>query len=36
MMMDGLEDAYEPGKAMGVFAEEALRDYQFTSAEQDG
>ncbi len=35
MMMDGLEDAYEPGKAMGVFAEEAVRDYQFTRAEQD-
>lgn len=36
MMMDGLEDAYQPGKAMGVFAEEAVRDYQFTRAEQDG
>ena len=35
MMMDGLEDAYEPGKAMGVFAEEAVRDYQFSRAEQD-
>jgi acetyl-CoA C-acetyltransferase len=35
MMMDGLEDAYEPGKAMGVFAEEAVRDYQFTRGEQD-
>ena len=35
MMMDGLEDAYEPGKAMGVFAEDAVRDYQFTRAEQD-
>ncbi|MFY9351965.1 MAG: acetyl-CoA C-acyltransferase [Sphingobium sp.] len=35
MMMDGLEDAYEPGKAMGVFAEEAVRDYQFTRAQQD-
>ncbi|MCP1470244.1 acetyl-CoA C-acetyltransferase [Sphingobium sp. OAS761] len=35
MMMDGLEDAYEPGKAMGVFAEEAVRDYQFTREEQD-
>jgi len=35
MMMDGLEDAYEPGKAMGVFAEEAVRDYQFTRADQD-
>jgi acetyl-CoA C-acetyltransferase len=35
MMLDGLEDAYEPGKAMGVFAEDAVRDYQFTRAEQD-
>ncbi|MEJ7926730.1 acetyl-CoA C-acyltransferase [Sphingobium sp. AN641] len=35
MMMDGLEDAYEPGKAMGVFAEETARDYQFTRDEQD-
>jgi acetyl-CoA C-acetyltransferase len=35
MMMDGLEDAYTPGKAMGVFAEDAVRDYQFTRAEQD-
>lgn len=35
MMMDGLEDAYQPGKAMGVFAEEAVRDYQFTREEQD-
>lgn len=35
MMMDGLEDAYEPGKAMGVFAEEAVRDYQVSRAEQD-
>lgn len=35
MMMDGLEDAYEPGKAMGAFAEEAVRDYQFTREQQD-
>jgi acetyl-CoA C-acetyltransferase len=35
MMMDGLEDAYEPGKAMGVFAEQAVRDYQFTRKDQD-
>lgn len=35
MMMDGLEDAYEPGKAMGVFAEEAVRDYQFSREDQD-
>jgi acetyl-CoA C-acetyltransferase len=35
MMMDGLEDAYEPGKAMGAFAEDAVRDYQFTRIDQD-
>jgi len=35
MMLDGLEDAYEPGKAMGVFAEETARDYQFTREAQD-
>jgi acetyl-CoA C-acetyltransferase len=35
MMMDGLEDAYSPGKAMGVFAEDAVREYQFTREEQD-
>ncbi len=35
MMMDGLEDAYTPGKAMGVFAEDAARSYQFTREEQD-
>ena len=36
MMLDGLEDAYEPGKAMGVFAEATAQDYQFTRAAQDG
>jgi acetyl-CoA C-acetyltransferase len=35
MMMDGLEDAYTPGKPMGAFAEDAVRNYQFTRAEQD-
>ena len=35
MMMDGLEDAYEPGKSMGAFAEDAVRSYQFTREEQD-
>ena len=35
MMMDGLEDAYNPGKAMGVFAEDAVRIYQLTREEQD-
>ena len=34
MMLDGLEDAYT-GKAMGVFADEIARKYQFTREEQD-
>ena len=35
MMMDGLEDAYQPGKPMGAFAEDTARQYQFTREEQD-
>jgi acetyl-CoA C-acetyltransferase len=35
MMMDGLEDAYDAGRAMGTFAEDAAREYQFTRAQQD-
>ena len=35
MFLDGLEDAYEPGRLMGSFAEATARDYQFTRAEQD-
>ncbi|WP_420137453.1 acetyl-CoA C-acyltransferase [Sphingomonas sp.] len=35
MMLDGLEDAYEPGKAMGVFAEATANEYQFTREAQD-
>ncbi len=35
MMLDGLEDAYTPGKPMGAFAEDAVRMYQFTRADQD-
>jgi len=35
MFLDGLEDAYEPGKAMGVFAEETAQAYQFTRETQD-
>ncbi len=35
MFLDGLEDAYTPGKAMGAFAEESARDYQFTREAQD-
>ena len=30
MMMDGLEDAYEPGKAMGCFAELCASKYHFS------
>jgi acetyl-CoA C-acetyltransferase len=29
MYLDGLEDAYEPGKLMGAFAEDSARNYQF-------
>ena len=35
MMLDGLEDAYEPGRAMGTFAEDIAREYQFTRAQMD-
>jgi acetyl-CoA C-acetyltransferase len=35
MMLDGLEDAYEPGRAMGTFAEATACDYQLTRANQD-
>ena len=35
MFLDGLEDAYDKGKAMGVFAEDTARDYQFTREAQD-
>lgn len=35
MYLDGLEDAYTPGKLMGAFAEEAARAYQFTREDQD-
>ncbi len=36
MFLDGLEDAYEPGRLMGSFAEDTARRYQFTRAAQDG
>lgn len=36
MYLDGLEDAYEPGRLMGSFAEETAAEYQFTRAAQDG
>jgi acetyl-CoA C-acetyltransferase len=35
MYLDGLEDAYDPGKLMGAFAEEAAQSYQFTRGAQD-
>jgi acetyl-CoA C-acetyltransferase len=35
MFLDGLEDAYEPGRLMGSFAEDCARQYQFTRAQQD-
>jgi len=35
MMLDGLEDAYDAGRAMGTFAEDAAREYQFTREMQD-
>ena len=35
MMMDGLEDAYERGLSMGVFAEKCADKYGFTRKMQD-
>ena len=35
MAMDGLEDAYERGKAMGVFAEQCVDKYRFSREAQD-
>ena len=35
MALDGLEDAYERGKAMGVFAEQCVDQYRFTREAQD-
>jgi acetyl-CoA C-acetyltransferase len=35
MMLDGLEDAYDKGRAMGTFAEDSAREYQFTRDSQD-
>lgn len=35
MFLDGLEDAYKPGRLMGTFAEETARHYQFTREAQD-
>jgi acetyl-CoA C-acetyltransferase len=35
MFMDGLEDAYDKGRLMGTFAEDAAQHYQFTREAQD-
>ena len=35
MALDGLEDAYQRGKAMGVFAEQCVDKYAFTREAQD-
>ena len=35
MAIDGLEDAYERGKAMGTFAEDCVAKYKFTREAQD-
>jgi acetyl-CoA C-acetyltransferase len=35
MFLDGLEDAYDKGRLMGSFAEEAATHYQFTRQMQD-
>lgn len=35
MMQDGLEDAYDKGRAMGVFAEDCAEKYKFSREAQD-
>ncbi|MEO7953444.1 MAG: acetyl-CoA C-acyltransferase [Polaromonas sp.] len=35
MMLDGLEDAYEPGRSMGTFGEDCADKYGFTREAQD-
>src|SRR5690606_25097706 len=35
MYLDGLEDAYTPGKLMGAFAEDTARHYQFSREDMD-
>ena len=35
MMLDGLEDAYQVGRAMGTFGEDCAAKYGFTREEQD-
>ena len=35
MAVDGLEDAYNPGQAMGVFAEQCAQEWRFSREDQD-
>jgi acetyl-CoA C-acetyltransferase len=35
MMLDGLEDAYQPGRSMGTFGEDCAAAYQFSRPQQD-
>jgi acetyl-CoA C-acetyltransferase len=35
MMLDGLEDAYQPGRSMGTFGEDCAAKYNFSREEQD-
>ena len=35
MFLDGLEDAYEAGRAMGTFAQETANEYQLTREDMD-
>lgn len=35
MFLDGLEDAYEPGRLMGTYAEDCATNFQFTRQAQD-
>jgi acetyl-CoA C-acetyltransferase len=35
MMVDGLEDAYDKGIPMGLFAEDTAQEYNFSRADQD-
>ena len=36
MFLDGLEDAYDAGRAMGTFAQDTADEYQLTREEMDG
>lgn len=35
MLLDGLEDAYEKGRSMGVFGEDCAAKFQFSRSQQD-